>query len=205
MGIQWIFFDLGSTLIDETESERLRIEDMVAGSGITYETLYNALVDSFRENNRNGYAETLERFRLKKAPWRPEDERLYPESRTCLERLHRRYKLGIVANQIPGTEDRLRGYGILQYFDFVVASAEAGVAKPDPRIFHMALERARCLPEQAVMVGDRLDCDIAPAKALGMKTIWIKQGFWRYASPCRPEETPDHIISDLTELYDLLD
>lgn len=36
---------------------------------------------------------------------------------------------------------------------------------------------AKCKPENAVMIGDRIDNDIVPAKQLGMKTIWIKQGF----------------------------
>ena len=57
----------------------------------------------------------------------------------------------------------------------VIASAEEGVSKPDRRIFEIALERSGCKPENAVMIGDRIDNDIVPAKQLGMKTIWIKQ------------------------------
>jgi HAD superfamily hydrolase (TIGR01549 family) len=64
--------------------------------------------------------------------------------------------------------------GILQYIDLVIASAEEGVAKPYRRIFEIALNRANCIPEQSVMIGDRIDNDIIPAKAIGMKTIWIK-------------------------------
>lgn len=64
-----------------------------------------------------------------------------------------------------------------KYIDLVIASAEEGVSKPDRRIFEIALERSGCKPENAVMIGDRIDNDIVPAKQLGMKTIWIKQGF----------------------------
>ena len=42
-------------------------------------------------------------------------------------------------------------------------------------VFHCALAKAQCLPVNAVMIGDRLDNDIVPAKKVGMKTVWIKQ------------------------------
>ncbi|MBR4040277.1 MAG: HAD-IA family hydrolase, partial [Clostridia bacterium] len=59
-----------------------------------------------------------------------------------------------------------------KYIDIVVASAEEGVAKPDKRIFEIALERADCKRSEAAMIGDRLDNDIVPANELGMYTIW---------------------------------
>lgn len=82
-------------------------------------------------------------------------------------------------------------FGILKYIDVVVASAEEGVAKPDKRIFEIALERAGCKPEETVMVGDRLDNDIVPANEIGMITIWIKQGNWKDACPRETLEQPD--------------
>ena len=82
-----------------------------------------------------------------------------------------------------------------------MASAEEGVAKPDKRIFEIALERAECKPEEAAMVGDRLDNDIVPANAIGMFTIWIKQGNWKDACPREEPEQPDMTVESLTELY----
>lgn len=58
----------------------------------------------------------------------------------------------------------------------MIASAEEGVSKPDPRIFEIALGRADCKAEHAVMIGDRIDNDVVPAKKMGMKTVWIRQG-----------------------------
>lgn len=78
-------------------------------------------------------------------------------------------------NQPLGTSERLENLGVRKYIDLIIASAEEGVSKPDRRIFEIALERSRCRPENAVMIGDRIDNDIVPAKQLGMKTIWIKQ------------------------------
>jgi FMN phosphatase YigB (HAD superfamily) len=47
----------------------------------------------------------------------------------------------------------------------------------------MALENAECKPENAVMIGDRLDNDIYPAKKLGFKTVHILRGFGRVQIP----------------------
>ena len=102
-----------------------------------------------------------------------------------------------------GTEDRLEAFGIRKFIDVVVASAEEGTQKPDRKIFDIAFERAGCTPEEAVMIGDRIDNDIVPAKKLGMKTIWIKQGFGRFWQ-LSEEEIPDCEVSCLTDLLDLL-
>ena len=129
--------------------------------------------------------------------WKSELEVLYPEVRECLPRLHARYRLGIIANQNVGTTDRLRGFGILDYFDVIAASAEEGVAKPDPRLFEMALERADCPAEYAMMIGDRLDNDIAPANALGMTTVRLLRGFGRLTVPSDELEVPQFTMNDL--------
>lgn len=106
----------------------------------------------------------------------------------------------MIANQLPGTAARMENMGLSSYLKLIVASAEEGVAKPDPKIFRMALNRSGCLPEQAVMIGDRLDNDIVPAKRLGMKTVWIKRGFGGLSSIRSPEEEPDFTVADLSEL-----
>lgn len=137
-------------------------------------------------------------------PWPKALETPYPSAKPLLKHLHRHYKLGVIANQSEGTQQRLRGWNLAQYFDVVVSSAEEGLAKPDPRMFHLALERANCKPEQAIMVGDRLDNDIVPAKKLGMKTIWVRQGWGGVPEPATDEEMPDERVNNLEELRQLL-
>ena len=203
MGIRWIFFDLGSTLLDESRAVHRRIIETVKGSNITYQMFQDTMLEAFCEN-RDGYREALERFGLKKMPWRSGEERMYPGVKDLLVRLRGQYSLGVIANQVPGVESRLRDFGILEYFELVIASAEVGLSKPDPRIFQLALDRAGCRAEQTVMVGDRLDNDMIPARALGMKTVWVRQGDWKYASPRTPEETPNLVIEDLKELEEML-
>ena len=84
-----------------------------------------------------------------------------------------------------------------------MASAEAGCAKPDLRIFTMALDKAGCEPSEAVMVGDRLDNDIIPAKKLGMKTVWVRQGYAIYQSIDDESKRPDYIVDSIDELIGL--
>src|SRR5207249_3433247 len=51
---------------------------------------------------------------------------------------------------------------------------EVGRSKPDPALFRHALRAARAGPAECLMVGDRLDNDVAPAVALGMATAWVR-------------------------------
>ena len=114
------------------------------------------------------------------------------------------YKLGIIANQKPGTAERLESWGLHQYFDVIAASAELGYAKPDKEIFEKALELAGCTAEESVMVGDRLDNDMIPAKAIGMETVWIKNGLAQYQGAALGKGVVDYQIRSLTELLRIL-
>ena len=112
--------------------------------------------------------------------------------------------MGIIANQLPGLEQRLKAFGILDYFSAIFSSADLGLAKPDPAIFRLALQKTNCLPQQAIMIGDRLDNDIVPAKRIGMKTIWIKQGFSRLAQAKNLEERADWTVEKLIDVLPIL-
>ena len=76
--------------------------------------------------------------------------------------------------------------------------------KPDPRLFHLSLNRAGCPADEALMVGDRLDNDIAPAKAVGMQTVWIRQGFGGLQVPRSDAYRPDQTIQSLRDLLPVL-
>lgn len=199
--IEWIFFDLGSTLIDETEAYTHRIRETVADTDVSI-AQFETVMRGFYAKGSDGYKEALSFFHLQKTPWHSEDEHPYPDCITVLEALKSRgYRLGVIANQIPGTEERLKNRGILRFFDVIAASAECGSAKPDPAIFLWALRKAGCKPCNAVMIGDRIDNDIHPAKALGMKTVRILTG---PAAVYRPSDDPsDAVVRSLSELLDL--
>ncbi len=201
--VRWLFFDVGSTLIDESAAYDRRIREMIAGTGVTYEMFQRKRVE-FASQNLRGDGEAAAYFGLEKTPWHHEMEALYPEAAEVLTALKGRgYRLGIIANQLPGTAQRLAGWGLLGAFEVVVASAEEGVSKPDPAIFRVALHRAGCLPHEAAMIGDRLDNDIVPAKAVGMRTVWLPQGPAVYHHPRCAAEEPDVRIDSLMELLKL--
>lgn len=199
-----LFFDVGSTLVDETECYNHRIKDAIAGTDVTFEQ-FNEKRISFAKQNLKGDIEALKFFGLTKTPWHKEDEKPYPEAENVLKALSERgYKIGIIANQSLGTQSRLENWGLMKYIQLVIASAEEGFAKPDKEIFLRALSRAKCPPENAVMIGDRLDNDIEPAKKLGMKTIWIKQGFSVYQQPMNEFQRADYVVDRLQNILEVL-
>ena len=201
--ISWLFFDVGSTLIDEQIAYKHRMEDIAEAANTTYNNVYGTAIQFYKQNKK-GDLETAKQFGVPLPKWHTEDEILYPDAAQYLKTLSRKYKIGIIANQEPGTKYRLQQHNILQYIDLVIASAEEGVAKPDEKIFKIALERATCKSSDAIMIGDRIDNDIIPAKKLGFHTIWIKQGFGQYWNISKEEETPDYTVYSLSELCDIL-
>ena len=177
MDVRWIFFDVGSTLVDETRAYDRRAREMLEGTGIPF-SLFDSKRRELAKLGSDGDSDAIRYFGLTKTPWHPEEEAPYADARETLAWLKERgYKLGIIANQNAGTAQRLAGWGLLEFFDAVTASAEAGIAKPHPAIFEMALRTAGCQPGDSAMVGDRLDNDIRPARSLGMKTVWIRSRF----------------------------
>jgi HAD superfamily hydrolase (TIGR01549 family) len=85
-----------------------------------------------------------------------------------------RARIGIVTNNLRNEqEDKLRVCGLLEFVDALVVSEEAGVAKPDPAIFRIALDRLGCEPGEAVMVGDSWAADVIGARAIGIRPIWF--------------------------------
>ena len=198
--IKWIFFDVGSTLVDETEAYDHRVRDIIAGTDITSQEFDDMRIALARQG-LDGNSAAIKHFGLTKTPWHSEDEVPYPDAKSTLAALIQMgYKLGIIANQKLGTAERLENWGLRQYFDVIVSSAEIGYAKPDKRIFEKALKMAGCTARESVMVGDRLDNDMIPAKALGMRTVWIKNGLAQYQSEELGKDIADVQIASLSEL-----
>lgn len=196
---EWIFFDIGSTLVDESAVYENRIEEITQSNSIDK----NEFVEKVKQRaktNPKPIVSVAADYGAKVPAWRHDLEVLYSDTKEALKKLSENYKIGIIANQEFGTEQRLTNFDIRKYIDLVIASAEEGVEKPDLRIFRIALERADCKAEEAVMVGDRIDNDIIPANKIGMETVWIKQGFGRYSKPETKKERPDYIVNSLTEI-----
>lgn len=82
-------------------------------------------------------------------------------------------QVGIVTNHLAAEQaDKLNCCQLNPFVDFVICSETAGVPKPDPHIFKLALQQARCNPDEAVMLGDSWSSDIVGASGSGIRAVW---------------------------------
>jgi len=148
---------------------------------------FRRLRDAFREFQRRHLAEHY-------VP------RLRPGAKEALEELSERYTLALAGNQPAWIKGCLEDAGVLGLFRWQLVSEEMGVAKPDMLFFHMILDGLGVSPKEAVMVGDRLDHDILPARLLGMYTVRVLVGPYAEQIPISPLHCPDRTIGSLEEL-----
>jgi HAD superfamily hydrolase (TIGR01549 family) len=126
------------------------------------------------------------------ANWRPVAGAL-----ALLRALRGRVTTGIVTNNVAAEQhQKIEACGFGPYVDAVVISEEAGVAKPDPRIFELALTRLGHAREASVMVGDAWQTDIVGALAAGICPIW----FNRFGAA-----SPDQSVAEITDLEPIMD
>jgi HAD superfamily hydrolase (TIGR01549 family) len=94
------------------------------------------------------------------------------ESKSLLASLKDRFRLGVVSNFYGNLDAILGESGMEKLFAAVADSSKLKVFKPDPGIFRAALKSLRLDSTEAAMVGDSLDKDCAPARRLGLRTVW---------------------------------
>jgi len=122
---------------------------------------------------------------------------VYPDVKAVLDNLRARYPLALLSNGAPDLQwEKIRGAGLKDYFDPIVVTGELGVGKPDPRVYRHVLDLLKVSPEAAVMVGNSLRSDIAGAKAVGIRAIWVN----RDGKELNGEVRPDAEIRDLSQL-----
>lgn len=104
---------------------------------------------------------------------------------TLLTAVRRRAKVGVVTNNLTEEQrEKVRCCGLEALIDLLLVSEEAGSAKPDPRIFTLALDRLDCAANEAVMIGDSWAADIVGAHRAGIRAIWFDQ--WGRPQPPEP-------------------
>jgi HAD superfamily hydrolase (TIGR01549 family) len=127
-----------------------------------------------------------------------------PEAAEICRKLSEKYILATAANQPAVTSKILEDAGVLRYFRFKEMSGNMAFSKPDARFFEHILDSIGVVASDAVMVGDRQDNDIAPAKMIGMRAIRFRTGLFRDQIVRIPAETPDAEVSSLGELPELM-
>ncbi|RMF47383.1 MAG: HAD family hydrolase [Anaerolineae bacterium] len=119
----------------------------------------------------------------------------------------RGFHLGLISNAAhdEDVQTLVDKHALREYFDVILTSAAAGIRKPNPHIFTLALKHWGCPPTHAVMVGDTLGADILGAHNAGMPAIWVT----RYAD--RPSNhahidtiIPEASVEELRALLPLL-
>jgi putative hydrolase of the HAD superfamily len=97
---------------------------------------------------------------------------------------------------------KLERFGLARYFDCIVIEGELGAGKPEERVYRHALERLETPPDEAWMVGDNLEWDVAAPQRLGIAGVWVD--CFARGLPDGTLVRPDWIIGSLSELRNLL-
>jgi FMN phosphatase YigB (HAD superfamily) len=205
--IEAVVFDVGETLVDETRAwgvwaEWLGVPPLtlaaalgaiIARGGNHREVfeLFRPGMDVAAEARRLGVAGKSDLVSLSD---------MYPDALPCLRTLAADgYRLGIAANQPAPAA------GVLREMDVdleLVATAQTwGITKPDPEFFERIAAELRIPPARIAYVGDRLDFDVAPAKAVGMVAVFVRRGPWGWIQAGRsiPPQA-DLVVESLEEL-----
>jgi len=106
---------------------------------------------------------------------------------------------GREAEEKAETLERLTG---VRYFDHIFSEAKVGRLKTEPSYYRTALAWAGARPEETVSVGDTPMSDILPARAVGIRTIWVNR--MDEPTPEDPHQRADHEVHDLLEAVELL-
>jgi HAD superfamily hydrolase (TIGR01549 family) len=207
--IRAVVFDVGECLVDETR-EYGTWADWLGVPRHTFAAMFGAAIAQGRD-----YRETFQEFRpgfdlyaereKRAQAGQPEhfgEEDLYADVRPALAALRGAgLWLGIAGNQT------VRAGGILRELfasdvDLIGTSDDWGASKPDPVFFVRVAETVPFQPNEILYVGDRVDNDIRPAAAAGMKTALVRRGPWATIqwNTGEARTLPTFRIDSLTEL-----
>ncbi|MGY0007379.1 HAD family hydrolase [Micromonospora sp. I033] len=102
----------------------------------------------------------------------------------------------VVTNGTSRQQDaKIRRTGLDRYVADWVISEEAGVSKPNPRIFALAAQRARMPLRGAWVIGDSPEADIGGATAVGLPSVWLHRGRRWSDARFAPTRTADGLIA----------
>lgn len=206
---RWICLDVGETLIDETRiwsiwADQLGIPRLtlmaVLGAVIARGGEFREVFDVFGADDWRERVPTVESVY---GGFRFDD--LYPDALRSLDALRARgFRLAIVANQPAARHAELEALAVRA--EVMAMSEEMGVAKPEPAFFERVLELLGSPePADVAYVGDRVDNDILPAAAAGMRAVWLRRGPWGVIGELPSGAAPALVVESLDELAERID
>lgn len=200
---RWVCLDVGETLVDET-----RVWETWADSlgipRLTFMAAFGAAIerggqhaDVFHVLGINDWRARLPAIEAAYGGFRSSD--LYPDVLPALAALAKPgWRIAVIGNQPARRTAELRGLGVVP--DVMAMSDEMGLAKPDPAFFRRALQlMGDPDPGDVAYVGDRIDNDVLPSSAAGMRSVWLRRGPWGVIAEAAPREAA-LVVDSLEEL-----
>jgi len=186
MSIKAVFFDLGGVIL-RTEYQAPR-QHLAESLGMDYDDIDKVVFGGGVNGARATIGEITEEehwqnvMKILKLP-ASETERVREEFFAgdvidheivdFLRSIKPRCRTGLISNAWSGLRDYIMREKFDDAFHHMVISAEVGVAKPDPKIYHIALEQLQVKPKEAVFVDDFME-NVTACEKVGMKGIHFK-------------------------------
>ena len=222
--VQAALFDLDETLVDRGQSLSQYARAFVAHFASNLPQMSLAMVDNaIRRADGDGYRPRDDLFVELSAvlPWRVQPDiaalrihwqTVFPRCaapmpglwalRQALQRAG--IKLGLITNGGTVVQNlKINALGIRPAMAAILVSEALGLAKPDPRMFHLALEQLGVAPSQAVYVGDHPVVDVQGAREAGLTAIWLRRSIpWPagWSPPIHQVDTLADVISVIRAL-----
>jgi HAD superfamily hydrolase (TIGR01549 family) len=203
-----VVFDVGETIVDETRAWSAWA-DWLGIPRLTFMAVCGAVIargiPDYREPFRifRPGLDLHEELRKREAAGVGDAitiDDLYPDAIDCLRAVHAAgYRVGVVGNQPVRAEAALSALGLP--IDLMASSASWGVEKPDPRFFERIATELDLPVADIAYVGDRLDNDVRPAAAAGMRAIFIRRGPWAWIQA--PADSPPEASLTVNSLEEL--
>ena len=205
---RWVCLDVGETLIDETRLWSLWADEL----GVPRSTLFAALGAVIeRGDHRDVFAlvgavdwqRRVPDVELAYGGFQADD--LYPDALRALAGLRdARYRVAVVANQPDVRSEQLRRIGV--DVEVMAMSEGLGVAKPDTAFYARTLElMGGPSPASVAYVGDRVDNDVLPSIAAGMRGVWLRRGPWGVIQRLPDGVHPALTVGSLGELVERIE
>ncbi|GGG41982.1 YjjG family noncanonical pyrimidine nucleotidase [Bizionia arctica] len=155
---------------------------------------YNRLNDTFKKISYQADSKLINKLSIDYITYLSSFNHLFDDTLDILNYLKPKYQLHIITNGFQEAQDsKLRNSNIHHFFQSVTDSEEVGVKKPNPIIFHHALNKVNAKPETSIMIGDNIEADILGALHIGMEAI-----YFNYLKVCA-----DHKIKQINNLNEL--